>query len=116
MMDHETKQTFDLLKNLEYQLKNEPYGDLNKFADFDELYGVIDDTLSDLQTKKFEGITLSVRVGKTMSYISDALAFRGLRFSEKQSQAWKAFINPTDKKLQKNEIIFKIINELRGGW
>lgn len=81
-MEAEVKEAIVLLKNLEYQLKHEPYGDLNKFTDFTELYQVIDETIFDLQNKKYEGITLSVRVGKTMSYINDALAFRGLRLSK----------------------------------
>ncbi len=50
-----------------------------------------------------------------MSYINDALAFRGLRFSKKQSEAWNLFLHPTDKNLQKNEIIFKLINQF-GVW
>ena len=110
-MEAKVKEAIVLLKNLEYQLKHEPYGNLNKFTDFAELYQVIDETISDLQNKKYEGITLSVRVGKTMSYINDALAFRGLRFSKKQSEAWNLFVHPTDEKLQKNEIIFKLINQ-----
>ena len=101
-MESEVKQAIVLLKNLEYQLKHEPYGDLNTFTNFTELYQVIDETLFDLQNKKYEGITLSIRVGKTMSYINDALAFRGLRFSKKQSEAWSLFLHPTDKNLQKN--------------
>ena len=114
-MEAEVKEAIVLLKNLEYQLKHEPYGDLNKFTDFAELYQVIDETIFDLQNTKYEGITLSVRVGKTMSYINDALAFRGLRLSKKQSEAWNLFVHPTDKKLQKKEIIFKLINEF-GVW
>lgn len=114
-MEAEVKEAIVLLKNLEYQLKHETYGDLNKFTDFAELYQVIDETIFDLQNTKYEGITLSVRVGKTMSYINDALAFRGLRLSKKQSEAWNLFVHPTDKKLQKNEIIFKLINEF-GVW
>ena len=51
-----------------------------------------------------------------MSYINDALAFRGLRLSKKQSEAWNLFVHPTDKKLQKNEIIFKLINEFGVWW
>ena len=114
-MESEVKQAIVLLKNLEYQLKHEPYGDLNTFTNFTELYQVIDETLFDLQNKKYEGITLSIRVGKTMSYSNDALAFRGLRFSKKQSEAWNLFLHPTDKNLQKNEIIFKLINQF-GVW
>lgn len=114
-MEAEVKEAIVLLKNLEYQLKHGTYGDLNKFTDFAELYQVIDETIFDLQNTKYEGITLSVRVGKTMSYINDALAFRGLRLSKKQSEAWNLFVHPTDKKLQKNEIIFKLINEF-GVW
>ena len=114
-MESEVKQAIVLLKNLEYQLKHEPYGDLNTFTNFTELYQVIDETLFDLQNKKYEGITLSIRVGKTMSYINDALAFRGLRFSKKQSESWNLFLHPTDKNLQKNEIIFKLINQF-GVW
>ena len=35
-MEAEVKEAIVLLKNLEYQLKHEPYGDLNKFTDFTE--------------------------------------------------------------------------------
>ena len=97
-MEAEVKEAIVLLKNLEYQLKHETYGDLNKFTDFAELYQVIDETIFDLQNTKYEGITLSVRVGKIMSYINDALAFRGLRLSKKQSEAWNLFVHPTHKK------------------
>ena len=36
-MEAEVKEAIVLLKNLEYQLKHETYGDLNKFTDFAEL-------------------------------------------------------------------------------
>ncbi|WP_297815455.1 hypothetical protein [uncultured Lactobacillus sp.] len=115
-IDHDdVKQAYALLNNLKYELKNEPYGKNNQFLAFDELYQVIDKTLYDLKHQSYEGITLSIRLGKTMSYINDALAFRGLRLSEKQAQAWDLFIHPTDKSLQKNEVIFKLINQF-GVW
>ncbi|MDK7121296.1 hypothetical protein QP391_08540 [Lactobacillus paragasseri] len=38
-----------------------------------------------------------------------------LKNLEYQSEAWNLFVHPTDKKLQKNEIIFKLINEF-GVW
>lgn len=117
-MNNEAKQAFILLENLKIQLKREPYGELNRFIKFDELYQIIDDTLTDLQQKSYEGITLSIRsirVGKTMTYISDALAFEGLRFSKKQAEAWEAFSRPSDQKLQNNATAIKLIQHL-GSW
>ena len=114
-MNNEAKQAFILLENLKIQLKREPYGELNRFTKFDELYQIIDDTLTDLQQKSYEGITLSIRVGKTMTYISDALAFEGLRFSKKQAEAWEAFSRPSDQKLQNNATAIKLIQHL-GSW
>lgn len=108
-MNEEKIRVIKLLENLEYSFTHYPFGDLNKFTDFNTLNETLTSAIVDLKTHDYEGITFGIRVNKVLGSINYALAFEGLRLSTPQKKAWHAIYDTGQKGHRRDQLVMQLL-------
>ena len=107
-MTVDKKEIVDLLQKLRYSLSTIEHVDIR------EIQLTIDQTISEIQDNRCEGIKISVALSKVVDKMNHSFAFNGLKLDKDSSATWDSLKALSDKSRTSERTAVSILKGLWG--